>query len=265
MFPAHLRAAWQYRDFILSSIIGEFRARVARSRLGLLWIVIPPVIQVLIYSLVLSSLMSSRLPGIEGRFAYSIYLTAGFAAWFLFLEIVSRSLTIFIDNASALKKIAFPRISLPIIALGSSLINNLILVALIVIFYTFVGHFPGAAIAWLPALLIVNAAFSLGVGLTLGVLNVFIRDVGQLSTLVLQVLFWMTPIVYMIDIIPDQYVFILRLNPIYWLVDNYHRVLVFNEAPNANTFAALTFLTLLMLALAFSLFRKANSELVDAL
>lgn len=257
--------AWRYRHFILSSIATEFRLRVARSRLGILWIVIAPLMQVAIFAFVLSAVMSHRLPGIDNRFAYSIYLMSGFVAWFPFVEIVNRSVTVFIENANAMKKIAFPRIVLPLICIGSASVNNLIFFAMVMIAYLLIGHVPGASILWLPVLFVLTAALAAGLGIVLGVLNVFMRDVQQMVAILLQFGFWMTPIVYMIDIIPEPWRDWLKLNPLYWVVENHHRVLAYGLAPDLPSLAGLALLAAFLLGLGLFLFRKASAEMVDAL
>jgi lipopolysaccharide transport system permease protein len=260
-----LTAAIRYRFFILTAVQQEFRSRVARSGLGFLWIIISPLSQVAIYALVLSALMSSRLPGLDTRFGYSIYLMAGFCCWFTFTEIINRCLTVFIDNGNALKKIAFPRIVLPLIVLGSALVNNLIFFVLVLAAYFLLGHNPGWSLLWYPVLLLVTLGFATGLGLALGVLNVFIRDVAQAVAILLQFGFWFTPIVYIIDIIPQSYRPVLYLNPMFWVVDSFHRVLAFGEAPNLAALSAVAALTLMLLWLSLSLFRRSSHEMVDVL
>ena len=260
-----LAGAWRYRHFIASSIATEFRLRVARSKLGILWIVISPLMQVAIFAFILSAVMSQKLPGIDNRYAYSIYLMAGFAAWFPFVEIVTRCVTVFIDNANAMKKIAFPRIVLPLVCLGAAAINNLVFFVLVIIAYALLGHFPGAVLAWFPVLFVVNTALAVGLGLTLGVLNVFMRDIQQMVAILLQFGFWMTPIVYMIDIIPEPWRDWLKLNPFYWVVDNYHRVFAYGVAPDLISLAGLSLLAAALIGLSLFLFRKASAEMVDAL
>src|SRR5690606_35077483 len=119
-----LQSLWRYRHFVLSSIRNELVTRFARSKLGGLWMVISPLAQVAIYALILSNLLAARLPGIENKYAYAIYLMAGLLAWTLFSDIITRCLTLFVDQGNLLKKMSFPRITLPAIAVGSSLLNN---------------------------------------------------------------------------------------------------------------------------------------------
>ncbi len=136
------RAIWDYRYFIISSIITEFRSRFARSRLGGLWMILHPLAQVLIYALVLSAVLSAKLPGISNQFAYAIYLMAGTLSWTLFSEVLNRSLGVFVDNGNLLKKVSFPKIALPLILMGSALVNNVLLFSAIFIVFGLLGHSP---------------------------------------------------------------------------------------------------------------------------
>lgn len=256
---------WTYRTFLASSIVSEFRIKVARSRLGLFWLVLSPLLQVAIYALVLSAIMRARLPGIESQYAYAIYLLAGFLAWYPFVEIVTRCTTLFIDNANALKKIAFPRSILPLVVLGVALANNLVIIAVTLAAYLLMGHTLTPAILWLPLVMLVTFALAAGLGLCCGILNVFIRDVGQVVTILLQFGFWLTPIVYVIDIIPTSYRWVLSLNPVFWLVDSYHRILAYGTNPDWPRLAAAAVLALLLLVLARLLLRRSQSEMMDAL
>jgi len=260
-----LRALWSYRFFLVTSVIADFRNRVLRSRLGFFWIIIGPLSQVFIYAFVLSNLMSARLPGIDNSFSYAIYLTSGFQAWLLFSEIITRSITVFIDNGNVLKKISFPRTILPIVIVSTSVITNLIFLGMILVTFLIVGFPIGWNILWLPVLMLINVAFASGIGLIAGVLNVFMRDIGQFTPIAMQFLFWFTPVVYTITILPGAFQKLVMLNPLYWIVDGYHRVMVYNEAPLNGPLVAIALASLAILGLAFWLFRKASPEIVDAL
>src|ERR1700754_4654575 len=162
-----LLAIWRYRHFIASSIRNDLRSRFARSKLGAMWMILQPLAQVAIYSLVLSRIMSAKLPGIDNRYAYSLYLLSGMVSWSLFNEIVSRSLTVFVDNGSMLKKIVFPRVCLPLIVVGSALVNNVLLFLVTIIVFAVLGQIPSAQVLWVPVLMLCTVAFSLGLGLLL--------------------------------------------------------------------------------------------------
>ena len=137
-----LRGIWDYRGFIVTSIKNEFVARFARSKLGGLWMIIHPLAQVAIYALILSNVLGARLPGIDNKYAYALYLIAGILAWNLFAEIVGRCLTVFIEQGNLMKKMRFPRIALPVIVVGSCLLNNLLLFGAVLIIFAVLGHSP---------------------------------------------------------------------------------------------------------------------------
>jgi lipopolysaccharide transport system permease protein len=260
-----LFGAWRYRYFILSSIKNELRLRFIRSKLGGLWLILNPLTQVLIFAFVLSAVLSSKLPGIDNRYAYAIFLMAGILGWSLFLEIVNRCLTLFIDNGNILKKLVFPRIALPLIATGSASVNNVLLLLAILAIFGVLGHLPGTALIWLPVLMVINIALALGLGLALGVLNVFMRDIGQIVPVVLQFVFWFTPIVYTVDMIPQQYRRWLILNPLIPIVTSYQRALLYNRPPDWAGLAIVALMAIGLLAFALVLFRKATPEMVDQL
>lgn len=260
-----LKGLWVYRGFVLSSIKNEFVTRFARSKLGGFWMILQPLAQVLIYALILSAVLSAKLPGIDSRYAYAIYLTAGFLGWMLFSEIINRCLNLFIEQGNLMKKMKFPKITLPTIVVGSALLNNAMLLLAILGVFAVLGHFPTLQILWLPVLTIAMVSLALGVGLVLGVLNVFIRDIGQAVPILLQVAFWFTPIVYPINIIPERLQQLLVLNPIYPIIRGYHDVLVFGQAPQLWQVILIMTVGFLILAFGLFLFRRASAELVDAL
>jgi len=260
-----LSGAWRYRYFILSSIKTELRLKFIRSKLGGLWLILNPLTQVVIFAFVLSTLLSSKLPGITSRYGYAIYLMAGILGWSLFIEIVTRCLTLFIDNGNVLKKLVFPRITLPLVVSGSASVNNALLLLAILVIFGLLGHLPGSAFLWLPVFMVINIALALGVGLALGVLNVFIRDIGQIVPVALQFVFWLTPIVYTVEVIPEQYRDWLILNPLTPIITSYQRALLYNQAPDWRGLAAVAFVAAGLLAFALMLFRKASPEMVDQL
>jgi lipopolysaccharide transport system permease protein len=258
--------AWRYRHFILSSIHTEFRARFVRSKLGGLWMIIHPLAQAAIFALVLAEVMGVRLPGVAGnRFAYAIYLLSGMLAWSLFSEVITRCLTVFIDNGNLLKKMLFPRINLPLIISGSALINNFLLLLAILLVFTLMGHPPTPRFAWLPVLIFLTLLLGLGFGLMLGVLNVFVRDVGQVVPIALQLGFWFTPIVYTPDIVPSDLQILLHVNPMTTIVQSFQNIMVFDRPPGFVALAWIFGGTLLLLTAALALFRRASGEMVDVL
>ncbi len=260
-----IAGAWRFRHFIVSSIRGEFASRFARSRLGGLWMILNPLAQAAMFAFVLATVLAARLPGIDSRYGFAMFLMAGLLAWSLFVETVNRCLTVFIDNGGLLKKMSFPRICLPLVVAGSALVGNLMLLLATVAVFALLGELPGPHALWLLLLIPLTLALSLGLGLTLGVLNVFLRDIGQVMPIVLQFAFWFTPIVYAPSLIPEGIRPLLALNPMYPVVTAYQDVLVYGRAPQIGPLVGVAVVAVLLLAAALFLFRRAGSEMVDAL
>lgn len=259
-------AAWRYRHFVLSSVQSEYKIRFARSRLGASWAMLNPLAQVAIFVLVFSEVMAAKLPGMANdKYAYAIYLISGMFCWTFFSEVVSRSVGLFVENGNLIKKISFPRVCLPLIVVSSALVNNALLFISVLMVFGFLGYLPPAAIFWVPLLVAINAMLAVGVGLIAGVVNVFVRDVGQVVPVVLQLGFWFTPIVYTREIIPDSFQSLVLLNPIATLVVAYQDSILYGKMPQLESLGMLAFSAVVVLIFALILFRRASSELVDVL
>lgn len=262
------RSLWQYRGFIWGAVKRDFAGRYQGSVLGAIWAVLNPLTMILIYSLIFSQLMHARLPGKEGDvFSYSIYLCAGVLNWALFSEMLIRLSNVFLENGNLIKKASFPRACLPLIVILSSLLHFIIIITLFLLFLIIVCSLPDLAILAFafPLVLIVQLAFTLGLGIILGTLNVFFRDVGQLTSVVLQFWFWLTPIVYVEDIIPKDLAIWLKLNPMYSLVGAYQTIFVEGKSPDWTALVPVMILSLILLWLAASLFLSRVGEIVDEL
>jgi len=261
----HLITLWNYRYFVMSSIKNEFKTKFIRSKLGGLWVILNPLAQVAIYALVLSAVLSAKLPGIDSRYAYAIYLMAGILGWNLFSEILGRCVNVFVDNANLLKKMAFPKMTLPLIIFGSSLVNNILLFLAILVVFGLLGHYPNSSVVWLIPLTVLISFLALGMGLILGIMNVFLRDINQIVPIILQFWFWLTPIVYSWGIIPPKYLYLVMLNPIAGIIKGYQDILVYGKVPNVSDLLYPLCLSIVLILIALWMFIKANEEMTDVL
>ena len=259
------RDLYKYRNFIIQSVRNDLINRFSRSKLGGLWAILNPLSQVLIYALILSNVLAAKLPGVDSQYAYAIYLMAGLLGWTLFNEIVGRCLNIFIEHGNLIKKMSFPRVALPAIAVGSCLINNLFLFISMLGIFALLGHQFNMAMLWLIPLTLVVVVFSLGIGLILGVMNVFLRDIGQVIPIILQMLFWFTPIVYPVTIIPEAYRHWLNLNPMYPIIDAYQQILVYGNSPQWGGVLIILAVGIILSIVGLFMFRRSSAEMVDAL
>lgn len=260
-----IRALWAYRGFILGSVKREFQIKYRNSLLGAAWNVINPLSMIVVYTVIFSEIMKARLPGIDSNYAFSIYLCAGVLTWGLFAEITNRATGMFVENANLLKKLSFPRLCLPVVVVCNGLLNFAIVFGLFLAFLLLTGQLPGVPMLALLPLLLLQVAFAIGLGISLGMLNVFFRDVGQFFGIFLTFWFWLTPIVYPMTILPEAVQSLMRWNPMYRLITAYQDVLVYDRWPNWYSLWPVAVLAMLLCIYGLYLFRRRSGEMVDEL
>lgn len=259
------RDAWRFRDFIVASVKREFVARYQGTQLGIFWPIAHPLALIFIYTLVFSEIMRPRLPGHEGPFAYSIYLTAGLVTWTLFADLLTRCVGVFVHNGNLMKKVNIPQIAFPVIATASVGLHFGILLCLFLVFLVVSGNFPGVVVLAALPVLGIAILFAVGLGVLLGTVNVFYRDVEQSTGIVLQFWFWLTPIVYPTDALPAMMKSLLAWNPLYPIVSAMHEIFVSHRAPDWTSLLYPLAVAVAFVTLARAAFNKLAYELVDEL
>jgi lipopolysaccharide transport system permease protein len=259
------RAVWNYRGFVLGSVQREFQTRYRNSLLGAVWTILNPLSMIIVYTVIFSQLMKARLPGVDNNLAYGVYLCAGILAWGFFAEIIGRSQSVFLEHANLIKKLSFPRICLPLIVVLNASVNFAIIFALFLGFLVVTQNFPGWSVLAVVPLLLIQVTFAIGLGIILGVLNVFFRDVGQLVGIALQFWFWLTPIVYPASILPESIRPLIEANPMAALIAAYQGIFVYGQWPNWMSLWPITLLAVMFCLVGMRLFRKRSGEMVDEL
>jgi lipopolysaccharide transport system permease protein len=255
----------RYRGFVAASIGREFQLRYRNSLLGASWTILNPLAMMLVYTLIFSQIMQVRMPGVDSPFAYSIFLLSGLLPWGLLMDIVSRGPCLFLDHANLLKKIQFPKLALLLIALGSSLVNFAIIFGLFLLFLALTGQFPGWIVLAVIPILLLQIVFAASLCLLLAVMNVFYRDVASITSIALQFGFWLTPIVYALQMVPARYQIYLIWNPLIPLFESYHSIFVGRHLPDWQSLFGAAFLTAILCLLAGYVFSRRNAEMVDEL
>jgi len=260
-----LEALWNYRGFILASVRRDFDARYRIASLGGIWAVLQPLAQIAVYMLVLAGVMRARLPGHTSHLAYGIYLCAGILTWGLFAETVSRCTNVFVESANLLKKVSFPRVCLPTIAVLSSVVNFAIVLAIFGVFLLATDNWPGWPLLALAPLIGLQVLLATGLGVLAGVANVFYRDIVQGVGIVMQFWFWMTPVVYPIAVVPERFASLIRANPLTPLASAYQQVFLMRMWPEWSTLVPTLIVAVVAIIAGMHFFRAHAGEMVDEL
>ena len=257
----------RHRDLLWQMVGNDLRGRYVGSFLGLFWNVVHPLVQIGIYTLVFSQLMGARLGGNNtSPYAFSIYLCAGLLPWGACAEVINRCTGVFWENANLVKKIAFPKVLLHTYIVAAAATNLAIVVALFLVFLWLVGALPPLVplLVWMPCLML-QLLFAMGIGFFTSVLNVFFRDVAQLTAVFLQIWFWLTPIVYVADVLPPSARELLPYNVMSRFTSVHHALILRGELPSLTEGLFLLGITLGTLFLGLSCFRSLRRRIPDEL
>ncbi|MFP6663162.1 MAG: ABC transporter permease [Deltaproteobacteria bacterium] len=260
-----MRKLWDYRRFVLGMAQREFEQRYLGSALGSLWVVLNPLAMILVYTVVFGQIMRHRLPGLDDGLSYGIFLCAGLLPWGMFTEILQRSTSVFLDEGNLIKKVSFPRTTLPAIVLFSSTLNFMIAMLVLGVLLLLTGRLPGWAILGYLPLVLLQQLIAVGLGVGLGVLNVFFRDVGQMVGILLQYWFWFTPIVYPLGVLPEWAQTALMLNPMTRIMVGYQEILLDGRFPNLVPLIPHALLALAALWFGRVTYRRFSPEMPDFL
>ncbi|MFA7184605.1 MAG: ABC transporter permease [Victivallales bacterium] len=250
-------------SFIIEITRRDFAERFAGSVLGSLWAIIWPLVNLFIYIVIFGKLMGARLPGTSEMNAYGIYLAAGLIPWTAFSSTISRSASAFIDKKHIITKVDT---SLPSLLLHINLSETVTWFISMLVFFvilTFQGHDFHRGLMLLPFLYYLQQLLAMGIGLFAAVLNVFIRDVREITGVILQLWFWFTPIVYIPDILPGIVQRLMAYNPAYIIIQSYQRIFVFDDYPPFHALVLLTVITHALLLFSFVLFRYLEKDIRD--
>jgi lipopolysaccharide transport system permease protein len=259
------RALWAYRGFVRAMVGRDFRGRYLGSALGASWAILNPLAQIVVYTVVFSQVMRAKLPGVADGLAYSLYLCAGLLPWTYLVEVLTRSQMVFLEQADLMKKVSFPRITLPAYVFLSATVNFAIVWGLFLLFLLVSGRWPGWVLLALIPLFVLQQVFAVALGVFLGVINVFFRDVAQIVGLLLPFCFWLTPIAYPLAIVPPVVQRLIALNPVYPLIAAYQGIVVEHRWPAWSELWPVAVVAVGAVLAADVAFRRLSRLMVDEL
>jgi len=206
------------RQLIFALSKREVLTQYVGSVLGVVWTFIQPAVMIFVFWFVFSVGFKTK-PMNDVPFA--VWLTAGMAPWFVFSDIVTKSAYAVVEYSHLIKKSVFPSQILPVVKLVSSMFTHLAFVMLLLLLLLFQKVFFDLYVVQFFYYLLCLSVLALGLGWLVAALNVFIRDVGQIVAVIVQVGFWATPIFWDINIMPQQIQKFLKLNPVYYIIEGY--------------------------------------------
>ncbi len=252
-----IKELYNYRQLLKSNIQKEVRGKYKGSFLGILWSFVNPLLMTLVYAIVFPLLLRSSQPH------YTTFIIIAIIPWTWFTYSIFQGTNTILINGGIVKKVYFPREILPISVVTSGLINFLISCIIIGIFLICSGIGFSAYILYLPIITIIQYILQLGIVLITSAIDVYIRDAEYIINFFVSMLFYGTPVLYSIDMFPEKYRWVLRLNPMSTLIESYRNIFYYKISPDLKMlfFVFLASVAVFMLGvIAFKKLEKGFAE-----
>lgn len=254
------REIYEYREMIFSLVKRDLRGRYKGSALGFLWTFINPLLQLLIYTMVFSVIMRS---GIED---YYIFLFVALVPWIFFSTSLTGGAGCIIAQQDMVKKIYFPREVLPIAHVTSQFINMLLSFIVIFVVLIFTRHpLHLNAILCLPVVMLVEYVLALGITMVVSAVTVYLRDVEYILGILTMAWQFLTPVMYSVDMVPEQMRGIFFLNPMTPIIIAYRNILYDGTVPQLGTLLSASVIGIVILIVGWALFHHLQKHFVEEL
>lgn len=245
----------KYSDLLLNLVERDLKLKYRGSAIGFLWSLVNPLIMLVIYTFVFKTILKNPTPN------FSMVLMSGLLPWNFFASCLSTSVGAFTGNASLLTKVKIPKY---ILVFSSVFFNFVIFLMMIVLIFISMYFFniPYTVNLWLlPLALVIQVVFSLSIGMLLALSNVFFRDTAHLVEVLVMAWFWLTPVIYQFNLIPDNFKFWVSLNPMTLIIGLYQSAVMGTEI-HTNVIAGSSFIVLAFVAAIF-LYRKYSYRISE--
>ena len=252
-----LKEIIKYKEFLKSNVKKDVRGKYKGSFLGVLWSFINPLLSVIIYAIVFHYIMRFNIDN------YLIYLIAGIIPWTFFTSSITAGMNSILFNSDIIKKVYFPRIILPISSVTSCLVNFLISCIIIVMFAIFSGVGISIWLLFLPLIALIQYVLTLGFVFILSAVEIYIRDIEHIITFFIGMLFYITPLLYTPDFVPDKFSIILKLNPLSYIIEAYHSIFYYKQIPNMVNLGTIGIISIAIFIIGYMVFQKLQKGFAE--
>ncbi len=238
----------------------DLKERYVGSVMGFYWSIVNPLVLLILYWFVFSSVLKINFQGNNA----ALYIFTGMLPFLTFQESIQRSIVSISSHSGLIRNIVFPSELIPVNICLSAVVNQLIGLVILLIFVAFYQGIKGA-ILFLPILIVIQLLLTAGLSMAFSAINVFFPDVGHLMGIVLVVWIFITPIFYPADMIPENFAFILSLNPLAHLVEAYRTVILSGAVPDIMEIAVLLATAFISFTAGFAVFSLKKKHFGDVL
>lgn len=260
-----LKGLWAHRHLIGVMVHRDFIGRYKGSLLGAFWPLLNPLGHMVLYTFLFSVVLEIRFGSDPSTSNFAIYLMTGLLPFTVFSEALARSTTVVLESPNLVNRVVFPLEILPVVLTISSLLSaaiSFVLVVSAVLIYF--GHLS-ATVLFLPLILLSQIILTAGITWILASIGVFIRDLSHIISLALSAWMYATPIVYPASKMPQNFKFLLYVNPLSGIITDYRRILLQGVPPDWTSYACYTTVALVVFMAGFAFFYKTKKSFADVM
>ncbi len=235
------------------------------SVLGVAWLYLQPLVLILIYTLVFSRFMGARLSGVDTPYAYSLYLVPGLLLWTAFANTLNGMVGVYQSKAHIIRKISVNLMVMPLYIALTEIVNFVVAMVIFALFCMAIGQTPGLMWLLLIPVCLSTILLAYATGLIFAMLSPFLPDLRPLTGIVLQLLFWLTPIIYVPDILPVWAASLLKYHPVYWGIHQAQSIVLYDTIASSTFWLLQVVLGVVLFYLARRTVKLLEKEMRDLL
>lgn len=249
-----LRELWRYRDLLQLLVSNSLKTRYKRSALGVVWTLLSPLLTTVVLTIALSQLLRFQVQN------YPVYLLSGLIAWNFFSQTITQVMGTLIWGSNLMKRIYVPRTIFAVSVVGNGLVNLFLSLIPLVMIMLVVGQPLQWTMLALPLAVLVLAMFTMGLALLLSTVAVYFVDLVEIVRILLTAWFYLTPIIYPLDAVPGRFAWLIRLNPMSYLIEIFRSLIYDGAIPPLNHIGWGALAGLAMLCVGWFVFTERADE-----
>ena len=250
---------YEYRELLKTNVKKEIRGKYKNSFLGVLWSFLNPLLQIAVYAFVFGKILNVSEDN------YAVFICCGLIPWTFFCTAINRCAFTFVENANIIKKVYFPREIIPISVVTAEGVNFFISTVIIIGFVLFSGLGFTWHVVFYPLLFFVLYVFLVAVAFFVSSICVYVRDIQHFISIILQLMFYATPIAYSATRVPNAFKWVVKVNPAAYVIEGFRDVFIYHQVPDLIGLGCLFAASALLFVIGYAVFNKLQKGFAEQL
>ena len=261
MFQLDLGSIWNSRELLYFLIWRDVLTRYKQTAIGAAWVVLQPLINMVLFTLIFSRLAKIPSDGI----AYPVFAFTALLPWAYFAQALTKTSGSIVGSSNLVTKIYFPRLLIPLAACIAPVVDLIFSFLILLVLMAYYGIAPTWGILYLPVFLGLAILTALAVGLWSSALNVRYRDVGSIIPFVAQIWMYASPVAYPVSVVPEKWRLLYSLNPMVGVIEGFRWALLGKQSPDFSAMAVSAAVVTVLLAGGIVYFKKMEQSFADVI